>query len=284
MVQYRMTPQTLKQHVIKRTVAPDTTATACDFVAGETGLSKMRVKDAMNKGALWIRKKGTLKRLRRATAELHSGDYVEFYYDEALLSVRPPPAKCLRDEGHYSLWYKPPGLLAQGTMYGDHCALDRQAEIFFGPSRKVFIVHRLDREVSGLMLLAHTREAAARLSELFRKGLVVKHYRAEVLGNLLSRGSRGMIDLPLDGKPSATEFTVDSYNPERGISTVTIMMRTGRHHQIRRHFAMFGYPLMGDPRYGKGNKNTEGLKLSAVSLRFHCPFRGRDVDYMLPEL
>jgi tRNA pseudouridine32 synthase/23S rRNA pseudouridine746 synthase len=269
---------------MKKTVASSIVATACDFVAAETGLSKMRVKDAMNKGAFWIRKKGTLKRLRRATAALHSGDHLEFYYDEALLSVKPPAAKCLHDEGHYSLWYKPPGLLAQGTMYGDHCALARQAELFFGSSREIFIVHRLDREVSGLMLLAHSREAAARLSELFRKGLVVKKYRAEVLGNLLSGVDRSIIDLPLDGKPSATEFTVDAYNPEKNVSTVTVTIRTGRFHQIRRHFAMFGYPLMGDPRYGKGNKNTEGLKLSAVSLRFRCPFRGRDVEYVLPEL
>jgi len=284
MVKYCMTSQSPKTLVVKKTVSPNVPATACDFVAAETGLSKTRVKDAMNKGALWIRKRGAQKRLRKATAALHSGDRLEFYYDESLLSLKPPPANCLRDERHYSLWYKPPGLLAQGTMYGDHCSLVRQAEIFFGPSREVFLVHRLDREVPGLMLLAHTREAAAKLSELFRKGLVVKQYRAEVLGNLLTQGDRSIIDLPLDDKPSVTEFTVDSFSPERGTSTATVTIRTGRFHQIRRHFALIGFPLMGDPRYGKGNKNTEGLKLRAVSLSFRCPFRGKDVEYTLPEL
>jgi tRNA pseudouridine32 synthase/23S rRNA pseudouridine746 synthase len=49
-------------------------------------------------------------------------------------------------------------------------------------------------------------------------------------------------------------------------------MGSGRKHQIRRHFDMIGHPVMGDPRYGKGNKNAEGLQLLATSLKFKCPF------------
>jgi len=54
-------------------------------------------------------------------------------------------------------------------MFGDHRSLMRQADLFFKSSREIFLVHRLDREVPGLMLLAHSREAAARLPEMFRK-------------------------------------------------------------------------------------------------------------------
>ena len=268
-----------KKLILRTTISPGTSGTASDFLVSRTGLSKGRVKDAMNKGAFWIRKKkGGLKRLRGATANLVPGDQIEFYHDEILLAQKPPEAKCLSDQKHYSVWYKPAGLMSQGTMYGDHCSILRQAELFFHPPRKVFPVHRLDREASGLMLLAHSREAAAGLSELFRHNRIIKKYRAEVLGNPGAGQKQGTIELPLDGKPAVTEFEVESYDPASNTATVNVIIKTGRLHQIRRHFEMTGFPVMGDPKYGKGNKNRDGLKLSAVSLGFRCPFcrsRGR---------
>lgn len=155
--------------------------------------------------------------------------------------------------------------------------------MFFGSFREIFLVHRLDREVSGLVLLAHTREAAARLSELFRLNRIQKKYRAEVLGNIGKEGQVGVIELPLDKKPSITKFKVQSYTPEAGTSIVDVVIATGRLHQIRRHFEMIGYPVMGDPKYGEGNKNRDGMKLSAVSLKFRCPFQGREVEFSMPE-
>jgi tRNA pseudouridine32 synthase/23S rRNA pseudouridine746 synthase len=269
--------------ILKKTVDSQAGETASDFVASRTGLSRGKVKDAMNKGAVWIGKgKGRLRRLRRATAAVNKGDRIEFYYDEKLLSVKPPEAVCLSDRKHYSVWYKPVGLLAQGTMYGDHCSLLRQVEVFFGASREVFLVHRLDREASGLMLLAHSRDAAARLSRLFQENLIEKRYRAEVLGNAGERAPHGKIAFPLDGKPSLTEFEVESYDPKKNTSVVDVRIRTGRLHQIRRHFDMIGSPVMGDPKYGKGNKNREGMQLQAVSLRFLCPFKNREVEFRLP--
>lgn len=257
---------------------------ASDFLASKSGLSKSKVKDAMNKGAVWLKKKkGKIKRLRKATAVLNEGDHVELHYDERVLSVKPPPAECLDDRGAYSVWYKPSGMIAQGTIYGDHCSLMRHAELFFRPQRDVFLVHRLDREASGIMLIAHTRKAAAGLSELFQKSLIAKKYRAEVLGNTGEKGFKGTLDFPLDGKSAITEYQVVSVDPERGTSTVDVFIRTGRLHQIRRHFDMIGHPVMGDPKYGKGNKNTEGLKLTAVSLRFRCPVTGKEVEFSIPQ-
>ena len=269
--------------IFRETVDLPAGETACEFLASGTGLSRGKVKDAMNKGAVWMRRrKGGLRRLRRATASVNKGDRIEFYYDEKLLSLKPPEAGCLSDRKHYSVWHKPPGLMAQGTMYGDHCSLLRQTELFFQSSREVFLVHRLDREASGLMLMAHSRVAAARLSALFQKNLIVKEYRAEVVGKAGEKGRHGNIAFPLDGKPSFTEFEVEVYNLERNTSIVNVRIKTGRLHQIRRHFAMIGFPVIGDPKYGKGNKNREGMKLQAVSLRFLCPFENREVEFALP--
>ncbi len=263
---------------LKKDVDSNETATAADFLTAESGLSKRKVKDAMIKGAVWLkRKKGGMNRLRRATAILNKGDHIELHYDEKILSIPPPSADCLSDRGNYSVWNKPPGMTAQGTLYGDHCSLIRHAELFFNSQRKVFLVHRLDREASGIMLIAHDKKTAAALSELLQKNLITKRYRAEVLGDL--DDPRGVIKFPLDEKPATTEYPVLSYDPERNISTVDISISSGRLHQIRRHFEMIGHPVMGDPKYGKGNKNTEGLKLTAVSLKFRCPVSGEEVEF-----
>jgi len=274
----------MKRILFKATLDASQTGTVSEFLAAKTGLSRTRIKDAMNKGAVLLKiKNGKTERLRRASTALKPGDQIEFYYDEKTLALQPPEAKCLSDQKHYSVWCKPSGLLAQGTQYGDHCSLMRQAEQYFQSSREVFLVHRLDREASGIVLLAHSKNAAAKLSELFQKNLVSKRYLVEVLGNPGEKCRHGAIDLPLDGKPSLTEFKVMSYNPETNTSIADVRISTGRLHQIRRHFDMIGFPVIGDPKYGTGNKNTEGMKLSAVSLKFRCPFLKQEVQYKIPE-
>jgi len=264
---------------LKKIIAKET-GRLSDYLAAETGLSKARIKDAMNKGAVWVgRERGKLKRLRSATAELRGGMRIEFHYDEKLLSLSPPQAKCISDRKGYSVWYKPAGLMAQGTMFGDHCSLMRQAEIFFEGRREIFPVHRLDREAAGLMLVAHAKKTAALLSDIFRNNLIEKKYRVEVLGKLPQW--KGIIHLSLDGKDALTEYEVRSYDQAADTSVVDVAIKTGRLHQIRRHFDMIGHPVMGDPKYGKGNKNTAGMKLTAYSLRFRCPLANEEVEYSL---
>jgi len=200
-----------KRFVLRTSIREGEKVSLCDFLSRSSELSKGRVKDAMNKGAAWLqRKDGRQKRVRKATMMLNAGDRVEFYYDKRLLLMEPPRAVCVSDQSLYSVWYKPAGLMAQGTMYGDHCSIMRQAGLFFGPQHEVFLVHRLDREASGIMILAHSKEAASRLSVLFQKNLVEKKYRVEVLGKPPKTGRSRTIDFPLDGKPSITEYEVVS--------------------------------------------------------------------------
>ena len=173
-------------------------------------------------------------------------------------------------------------MLAQGNEYGDHCSLLRQAEQAFEPPRPAYLVHRLDREAVGLMMIAHSQEAAARLSRLLQDGEVSKAYRIQVKGDLAAQSPRGRIDAPLDGRAALTEYVVENYDPALDCSTVTVTIGTGRLHQIRRHFAGLGYPVMGDPKYGTGNKNTEGLRLMAIGLAFDCPYTRQRQDFQLP--
>jgi tRNA pseudouridine32 synthase/23S rRNA pseudouridine746 synthase len=234
----------------------------------------------MNKGAAWLTRRGQRKRLRRATAELVPGDRLELFYDRSLLTAALEPPRLIADRRRYSVWFKPAGVLAEGTDYGDHAAMERLVGQQFTPERSVFIVHRLDREASGLMVVAHDREAAARLSRLFsaERGME-KVYRVQVLGET---ESAGRIDQPLDGKAALSEYERESYDAERGLSNLRVRIHTGRLHQIRRHLEAIGHPVMGDPRYGKGNKNREGLRLVAWRLAFNDPFTGEALVFELP--
>ncbi|MFO7568710.1 MAG: RNA pseudouridine synthase [Smithellaceae bacterium] len=265
-----------------KTVTDNTTLEACDFVAARAGLSKVRVKDAMNKGAVWLVRKGSGRiRLRKATFLLRKGDTLELYYDTKVLSVLPPHASCLKDFKHYSLWFKPANLLTQGTDYGDHGSLLRQVELFFKPRREVYPVHRLDREAEGLIMVAHSKQAAGKLSCLFQEHQVVKRYRAEVSG--LPAEADGVIRLPLDGKEAVSRYRVIFRNVETNTAVVDVEIETGRLHQIRRHLAGIGHPVMGDPRYGHGNKDGKPMRLCACELRWRCPFTGKSRHHRLPE-
>jgi tRNA pseudouridine32 synthase/23S rRNA pseudouridine746 synthase len=95
-------------------------------------------------------------------------------------------------------------MVSQGTKYGDHCSLLRQAGLFFNPRRETFPVHRLDREAAGLMLIAHSRDSASKLSALFHRQMMVKEYQVEIFGNIEEADHSGSIELLLDGKPALT--------------------------------------------------------------------------------
>ncbi len=254
---------------------------AADVLARVSGLSKGVVKDAMRKGAVHVGRAGrTPNRLRRETATVRPGDVLEIHYDAALLALVPPEARLVRDAVRWSAWDKPAGLLTQGTPFGDHATLLRQAEKALG--RPALPVHRLDREVSGLVLVAHDERAAAALSALLREGRVVKRYRAEVLGDVaFALGREGVVETPLDGKNARTLWRVVSHDAERGATTLDVTIETGRQHQIRRHLESIGHPVLGDPRYGAGNKNRDGMRLAAVFLAFAEPFTGEAVELAL---
>ncbi|MDH3975294.1 MAG: pseudouridine synthase, partial [Deltaproteobacteria bacterium] len=232
----------MKKISIKKTINNEDHDNICDFLVEMSGLSKIRVKGAMQKGALHVKRdKGPFKRVRRAKSRLVKGQRIEFYYDETLLAIEPLQASLLYDLTDFSAWFKPPGMLTQGTKYGDHCSLIRFIEHFFKPSREVYPLHRLDREASGIVLAAHNKKAASKLSYLFRKNAIGKSYKIEVAGR---PENEGIIDSPLDGKKALTSYQVIDNDNEKGTSTLLVTIETGRFHQIRRHFNGIGHPVM----------------------------------------
>ncbi len=263
---------------IEITLASGDPDNAPEVLAARSGLSRLRIKDAMAKGAVWLARAGRKpERLRRVKTPLKPGDRLNLYYDSAVLALDPPRATLVTDARRYSVWHKPAGLLCEGSRFGDHATLAAQVAAHFTPRREVYLVHRLDLEASGLIIIAHSRQAAARLSALFQARSVDKRYRIEVLGDLRPLGARGRIDLPLDGKAAVTEYAVETYGEQENRSVAHVRMLSGRYHQIRRHFEAIGHPVIGDPRYGRGNKDPGGLRLEAVGIAFTDPWSKRPV-------
>jgi RluA family pseudouridine synthase len=143
---------------------------------------------------------------------------------------------------------KAAGLLSVASA-GQSCLVDLlQAELDrqrFGRFR-LAVVHRLDRQTSGLLVFARTPTAAARLSKELAAHRFEREYVAIVSGLLAE--ARGTIDSPLDGKRAVTHFETTLRHADS--TTVRVRLQTGRRNQIRRHFAEFGHPLWGDERFG----------------------------------
>ncbi|MDG2521727.1 RluA family pseudouridine synthase [Caulobacter segnis] len=173
---------------------------------------------------------------------------------------------------------KPSGLAVQGgTKTTKH--IDKLLSAWGEGLERPRLVHRLDRDTSGVLLLGKTPSAAARLSGAFAKRKAQKTYWAIVVGN--PHPVEGVIDVPLakrgindreivipvdpkdhDAEPAETEFVSISRAGPR-VTWMALRPHTGRTHQLRAHMKAIGHPILGDPKYGdeKSEPLSEGLKL-----------------------
>lgn len=256
---------------------------AVDVLHEATGLSKQRIKLAMSQGAVWVTRGRNTRRLRRVKRALSVGDEVHLYYDAGILAEIPPEPALIADVAAYSVWRKPCGLRSQGSKWGDHCTVVRWAERHLRPERPAFTVHRLDRAANGLILVAHSRSIAAILSALFRDRKMEKRYRAVVAGDFSGQPNPVRVELPIGDRESISEISWLQTSDDRSRSLVDVTIETGRKHQIRRHLADLGYPILGDRLYGAGETDGVDLQLTAYLLAFHCPVAGEQVEYRLGE-
>ncbi len=156
------------------------------------------------------------------------------------------------------------------------------------------IVHRLDFDTSGLIVLARGKAMHRELSILFQERQVEKRYVAVVDGK--PEKECGEVNLPLIvdwpnrplhkvdfeiGKPSLTRFQVTAYDPEKHASRVSLIPETGRTHQLRVHMQALGHPILGDPLYACGDARTKAnrLLLHAEYLAFSHPVTGKALSF-----
>ena len=252
-----------------------------DFLAENCELSKTLLKKALSYGAVWKTPAGKKKRarVRKAKGRLNKGDFIEMFYDEKIISQEPGEMVVVKETKNWGIWYKPAGILSQGSPFGDHLSLLRIIEK--KRNAEVFMVHRLDREAAGLVLIAYNKTAARELSKIWQEGRVRKVYQVEVKGKLTEKlAKKGKIEEELDGKSAETSYELEEELEKT--SLVKVRIHTGRYHQIRRHFCTSGLPVMGDPKYGKGNKDDSGMALVASHLAFRDPMAKKGVEVDLP--
>ncbi len=262
----------------KHITIEDANLSALTHLSSHTPLSKQKIKQAMTNGCVWLESSLGTNRLRRIKKILNTGDVIHIYYDEEIQNNRPEAAVLIADENEYSIWNKPYGMYSQGTKWGDHYTIYRYVETHMKPQRPAFPVHRLDRAANGLIIIAHSKKTATAFLSLFKSRNIQKQYSATVEGQFND------IELPLvmsndiDNKPALSKII--AFENRDHNSVVIVEIETGRKHQIRKHLAEQGHPIVGDRLYGSG-QSTENLKLQACYLKFVCPISNEIKEYSL---
>ncbi|WP_172300151.1 RluA family pseudouridine synthase [Pseudoruegeria sp. HB172150] len=206
-------------------------------------------------------------------------------------AYNPPdvPLEVLHADHEILVVDKPSGLLSvpgKGEHLSD-CLLTRVQAAF----PEALLVHRLDRDTSGVMVFALTQPAQRHLGLQFEKRQLKKTYVARLWGRLEPK--TGTVDLPLivdwpnrplqmvdheNGRPAQTDWRVLRYEDQT--TRVRLMPHTGRSHQLRVHMRELGHPILGDPFYATGEaRDFPRLMLHSESLRLRHPDGGAGVTF-----
>ena len=240
--------------------------------------------------------------VRAKSHRLAGGEELVLELPERRESVlEPEPVEGLRvvyEDEHLLVVDKPAGVVvhpsaghAHGTVV--HGLLSREIEGGEEPERPG-IVHRLDRDTSGLLVVARSDEAHRRLQRLVRRRKLVREYLALVRGRPLSRAGR--IEAPIGrDRNDPTRHSLDTPTPREASTTFEVLellpkhtllqvgLETGRTHQIRVHLVAIDLPVSGDPTYGvPADLGLERQFLHAARLAFPHPFSGDEVEVSSP--
>jgi 23S rRNA pseudouridine1911/1915/1917 synthase len=234
--------------------------------------------------------------LQPKSHRLEPGSVVEVELPEAEQAVEPEPVAvplAFEDE-HLVVIDKPAGLAVHPGAGGSAPTLLPQLLTLGAtggddPARPG-VVHRLDRDTSGLLVVARSERAYAALQEAIRRREVDRRYLALVRGHPRSR--TGRIDAPIGrDRRDRTRRSLDTDEPREAVThfelvetlpvhaLLEIALETGRTHQIRVHLAAIGLPVSGDPQYGvAGDLGLARQFLHAHRLRFPHPLTGEQID------
>ncbi len=223
--------------------------------------------------------------------------YFAFFLTADPMPIDPPAAsfKLIHVDRSLLVVNKPPRLLSVPGRGEDKqdCLIRRVQQEF----PDALIVHRLDFDTSGLLVVARGPDMHRRLSILFQNRQVDKCYIALVDGRLAA--DSGEVDLPLGvdwpnrprhqvdfaaGKPSLTRYRVIAYAPDGDFTRLALIPETGRTHQLRVHMQALGHAILGDPLYAdeKVRGKADRLLLHAERLTFEHPVTRRRLDFHCP--
>ena len=234
----------------------------------------------------------------RKSLRLSEGQTVAFPEREPVASELEPvdlDIPVLYRDDHLLVVDKPAGLLVHPVPgYGGPTLVHGLLHELGGEGIRPGIVHRLDRDTSGLLVVARDDRTLARLQSMLRRRRITRTYAALVRGRPASR--RGTIEAPIGrdrrdptrvsldsdvARPAVTHFSIEELLPRHTL--LEVQLETGRTHQIRVHLAAIGLPVVGDPVYGHGAElGLERQFLHAKRLQFTHPQTGEEVDVSSP--
>ena len=204
-------------------------------------------------------------------------------------------------DNHLIAVTKPAGLLTQPDRNTDESLIDQTRQWIkekYNKPNNIFLglVHRLDRNVSGVVLFARTSKAASRLSKQFRERIPKKYYKAIVLGKLEREHNTLVHYLRKEKTLKTTIFPREAPTAKRSElsyeviyslekkSLIEVSLSTGRFHQIRAQMAFIGHPIIGDVKYGAPESlPNQEIALHAHKLVFNHPISNEEITLTSPQ-
>lgn len=225
-----------------------------------------------------------------------AGDEFSVNFDKSFIVFRHPRIKLVYEDEHIMVIEKGYGILSMGTenvKTGTAYSIMREYVKVHNPKAQVFIVHRLDRDTSGLMMLAKTAEAKDAMQHNWNNMVLSRKYIAVVEGVMEKESGEVRSYLAENSKfevystddPSSGQLAVTRYRTLAvggGYSLVELELDTGRKNQIRVHMKDLGHPICGDRKYGAGVSPIHRVALHAQTLRFVHPITRKDMNFTTP--
>ena len=287
-------------------VSPETKAERLDtYVSSKSGLSRSHVQKLIKQGLVIVN-----SRIEKVSYKVKNGDSIELtipVQPESPLVPEDIPLDVIYEDEHIIIINKPPKMIvhpAAGYKSGTliNALIYRCGKLAsIGAPLRPGIVHRLDKDTSGIIVIAKDDAAYLNLCKQFKERKVEKYYLALLYGTL--KKDKGEINTPIGraiadrkkmstktrkGKEAVTQFEV--IKRFKSATMVKIKIITGRTHQIRVHFAASGHPVLGDKIYGKKTDikfaqrtiNFSRQMLHAQSLKFKHPVDGSPLEFTTP--
>lgn len=265
--------------------------TLMEFLLKQMGITRNRAKDLLSGRAVTVDRKLTT----RFDAELTPGEVVRVSRHRQSTMLLNKYVKIVYEDKDLIVIEKNEGILSMAATAKQYCVKTVLDEYFRKRHFKctAHVVHRLDRETSGLMIYAKNIETAKALEQDWHGIVYDRRYVAVLCGVMEKEG--GTVESwlkdnnayityssPTDngGKHAITHYHRLKTNDQ--FSLVEMKLETGRKNQIRVHMAELGYPIAGDPKYGNGRNPLHRMALHAFRLHFTHPVTGEDMQFETP--
>ena len=259
-------------------------------------LSRVAIQRLIDDEKILVNKKKT-----KASYKVQDGDLITLEEEqpkEVSLKAQEIPIEIIYEDKDIIVVNKPKGMVVHpangnpdGTLVNAIMAVCKDSLSGIGGELRPGIVHRLDKDTSGVLIVAKNDKAHINMSEQIKEHQVEKTYIALVRG--IVKENEASISMPIgrsdkdrkkmavkkNGKGAITHFKVLERFPKHNCTLLEIKIETGRTHQIRVHLSHIGYPVIGDEVYssGKNEWNVKGQCLHAKSLKFKHPITNKEM-------